>query len=360
MGNLRSKRFLRNLWALSGPGGYRRQEGQIGSKMKLGLCVVGCGAFARTFAQAMQSARDEIELFFASRDAARARVYAATFEGCGSFGSYAAAAADPRVEALYICTPHHVHGEQVALAAQAGKHILVEKPIARTLAEARAMLAVAQAAGVTLMVAENYRFMAAARQCKALVEAGAVGTLRMVQLQEEAPFRPAQWRTCRDLNGGGVFIDGGIHKVDILLYLAGKPARLYAAPLPPGLPGLEAEDGVVVTTHSASGVVGLINHSWTNVRKPPSPWVSVSGTLGRIYFEVGAPWLKLDDSSAERVWQFADDYYGLVPMVQEFRDSIREEREPEMSGAAGLEDLAVVLKVYESMEQGVAVLLPPA
>jgi predicted dehydrogenase len=328
--------------------------------MKLGLCVVGCGEFARTFAQAMQSLRDEIELFFASRDVERARAYAETFWGSGVFSSYEAAAADPRVEALYLCTPHHLHREHVAMAAQAGKHILVEKPIARTLAEAQAMIAVAQEAGVTLMVAENYRFMSAVRQCKELVDRGAVGDLRMIQLQEEAPFRPAQWRNRRDLNGGGVFIDGGIHKVDILLYLAGRPRCIYAAPLPPGLPGLEAEDGVVVTTCSASGVVGLINHSWTNAHKPPPPWVSVSGTMGRIYFEVGAPWLKLDDSSAEHVWQLADDCYGLVPMVQEFRNSIREEREPEMSGAAGLDDLAVVLKVYESMEKGVSVMLPPS
>ena len=328
--------------------------------MKLGLCVVGCGAFARTFAQAMQSTRDEVELFFASRDVERARIYAATFGGRGVFGSYEAAAADPRVEALYLCTPHHLHRAHGTMAAQAGKHILVEKPIARTLAEAQGLIAVAQEAGVTLMVAENYRFMAAVRQCKALVESGAVGDLRMVQLQEEAPFCPAQWRTCRDLNGGGVFIDGGIHKVDILLYLVGKPERLYAVPLPPGLPGLEAEDGVVVTTRSASGVVGLIHHAWTNARHPPSPWVSVSGTRGRISFEVGASWLKLATSSAERVWQFADDGDGLVPMVQEFRASIREARAPEMSGAAGLDDLAVVLKVYESMEKGGAVMLPPS
>src|SRR5437016_1589649 len=111
----------------------------------------------------------------------------------------------------------------------------------------------------------------------------------MVQFQEEAPFRPTGWRNRRALNGGGVFIDGGIHKVDLLLYLAGMPARLYAVPLPPGLPGLEAEDGVVVTTRSAQGVVGLMTHAWTNARHPPAPWVAVSGTRGRIAFEVGAP-----------------------------------------------------------------------
>ena len=112
--------------------------------------------------------RDDLDLFFASRDGARARAYAARFQGCGAFGSYAAAAADPRVEAMYLCTPHHLHQAHVALAAQAGKHILVEKPLARTLAEGRAMIAAAQRAGVTLMVAENARFMAAVRQCNTI------------------------------------------------------------------------------------------------------------------------------------------------------------------------------------------------
>src|SRR5262249_60837193 len=96
--------------------------------MTLGLCVVGCGAFARTFAQAMQSIRDEIALFFASRDGARARAYAATFGGRGSFGSYAAAAADPREEALYLCTPHQLHREHGALAAEGGNNNVGEKP----------------------------------------------------------------------------------------------------------------------------------------------------------------------------------------------------------------------------------------
>jgi hypothetical protein len=109
--------------------------------MKLALCIVGCGQFARTFVQGLQPVRVDLDLFFASRDEARARAYAALFQGCGAFGSYEAAAADPRMEAMYLCTPHHLHQAHVALAAQAGKHILVEKPIARTLAEGRAMLA---------------------------------------------------------------------------------------------------------------------------------------------------------------------------------------------------------------------------
>ncbi len=322
--------------------------------MKLALCIVGCGQFARTFVQGLQPMRDDLDLFFASRDGARARAYAALFQGCGAFGSYEAAAADPRVEAMYLCTPHHLHQAHVALAAQAGKHILVEKPLARTLAEGRAMITVSQQAGVTLMVAENARFMAAVRQCQALIAQGSVGDLRVVQLHEETPFQPGHWRSRRALNGGGVFIDSGIHKVHLLRYFAGEPVQLYAAALPQALVQHEGEDGMVVMTRGASGVVGVIHHAWTSAQRPSPPWVLVSGTRGRITFEMGALWLRLEQGSTTRTWQCAGDASGLIPMVQAFRDSVRTGQEPEMSGAEGLRDLAVVLKAYESKAQGVS------
>ena len=72
-----------------------------------------------------------------------------------------------------------------------------------------------------------------------------------------------------DLNGGGVLIDGGIHKLSAVAYLVGQPTEVYAREVLPGQPGLEAEDGVVVITRDAGGVVGMINHSWSVV--PPQP-----------------------------------------------------------------------------------------
>jgi glucose-fructose oxidoreductase len=175
-----------------------------------------------------------------------------------------------------------------------------------------------------------------------------------VQLHEETPFQPGQWRSRRALNGGGVLIDSGIHKVHLLRYFAGEPAHLYAAALPQALTQHEGEDGVVVMTRGASGVVGVIHHAWTSAQRPAPPWIAVSGTRGRITFEMGAPWLRLEQGSAEQTWHYADDAKGLIPMVQAFRDSIRTGQAPEMSGAEGLRDLEVVLKVYASMAQGVS------
>lgn len=325
--------------------------------MKLALCVVGCGDFARTFAKAIDPIRSEVDLYFASRRAQKAEEYAREFDGTDAFGSYRSAAADPRVAALYLCTPHHLHMEHTLIAARAGKHILVEKPMARSLSESREMLTQARRAGVTLMVAENYRYMSAVRRSKNLISDGAIGNLRMIQLQEEAYFQPESWRDNPEENGGGVLIDGGIHKADILIYLGGMPEQIFASSLPRALPGVGGEDGAVVMTRTREGVVGLINHSWTAAKNPSPPWVSISGTEGQIEFELGAPRLKLSNRDGEQTLRFENDHQGIVPMVREFRDCIQEQREPITSGAAGIGALTLVLKAYESMNRGEAVVI---
>jgi len=324
----------------------------------LGLCIVGCGSFARTFAQGIAPLRDRVNLFFASRDLLRAQEYSDEFSGAGAFGSYETAAAAPQVEAMYLCTPHYLHLEHVRLAAGAGKHILVEKPIARTLVEGSQIIDAAQQAGVTLMVAENYRFMAPVQECRRLVESGAIGDVRLIQLQEESPFRPAGWRNLQDLNGGGVLIDGGIHKIHFLRYLAGEPCSIYAAALPKALNDLEGEDGVVLIVRWDSGAVGLINHSWVASSQPSPPLVSVSGTKGQLTFAAGEAWLRVEIGDSAETKSLPPDNSGLTAMVQEFINSILEKREPATSGTEGLKDLALVLKTYESIDLSTQVPVP--
>ncbi|MBI4011783.1 MAG: Gfo/Idh/MocA family oxidoreductase, partial [Candidatus Rokubacteria bacterium] len=87
----------------------------------LGLCIVGCGRFAGLHARAAQALGGRVALFFASRDPGLAEAYRRRFRGAAAFGSYEAAAADPRVGALVFCTPHHLHRENVRLAAAHGK-----------------------------------------------------------------------------------------------------------------------------------------------------------------------------------------------------------------------------------------------
>ncbi|MEC9272476.1 MAG: Gfo/Idh/MocA family oxidoreductase [Chloroflexota bacterium] len=320
--------------------------------MNFRLCVIGCGGFARIFAESLAPARDSVDLYFASRDHGRAEAYSAAFGGLGSFGSYEDAAADPDIDALYICTPHDLHLEHALLAAAVNKHILLEKPIARTIDEARSIISAAEGAGVKLMVAENYRFLAPVLEAKKLIASGIVGRVRLIQLQEEFPFDPGSWRNDQERNGGGVLIDGGIHKASVLAYLSGRPNQVYAVPVPSGNPGINAEDGIILTTRSSEGVVGIINHTWSVGKPTERPWVSVTGTAANLRFEMGRPWLIIDYGDSQETRTFDDDHRGIIGMVLEFRRSILEGTEPAMTGEEGLKDLALVLKAYESAESG--------
>ena len=323
--------------------------------MKFGLCVIGCGAFARTFAAAVQGELEHMDLYFASREADRAAAFAAEFHGADSFGSYESAVTDGRVDAVYVCTPHHLHLEHARLAAGAGKHILLEKPLARTAQEAQAIIDVATGAGITLMVAENYRFMPPVIAAKDMVERGDLGTLRLAQLQEDFPFKPVEWRNDSELNGGGVLIDGGIHKASLLAYLAGNPSQVYAAEVPSAQPGLAAEDGVVAMLRYANGLVGVINHSWSAGPHAPRPWVTLSGSEASAVFELGGDWIDTIDATGRHMRPLDNDRAGLAGMVREFRRSIQEGRPPAMTGEEGARDVALVEACYQSMRTGAPV-----
>src|ERR1051326_8335391 len=121
------------------------------------LVVIGCGWIARRHAAAAR--RLGMPLIFASRDLDRARRYARLFGGIAAYGRYAEALADRRAAAAIICTPHDRHLADAREAFAAGRHVLVEKPLARTLDEADALIEAARAAGRVLMVAEQFHFM---------------------------------------------------------------------------------------------------------------------------------------------------------------------------------------------------------
>ena len=326
--------------------------------MKFGLCVIGCGSFARTFARAIQGELGDIELYFASRDPARAARFASEFAGSGSFGAYETAVADARVDAVYICTPHHLHLEHARLAAAAGKHILLEKPLARTAAESQAIINSAADAGATLMVAENYRFMPPVLAAREMIDRGDLGALRLVQLQEDFPFQPSEWRNEANLNGGGVLIDGGIHKASLLAYLAGNPSEVYATEVPSAQPSLAAEDGVVAMLRYPGGLVGVINHTWSAGPHNPRPWVTVSGSAASIALELGGDWIDTIDASGRRRQQLGNDRSGLAGMVGEFRSCVQGGRVPAMTGGEGMRDVALVEACYSSMRSGAPVPFP--
>jgi predicted dehydrogenase len=169
--------------------------------------------------------------------------------------------------------PNDVHADPCIMAAQAGKHILCEKPLARTAEEARKMLDAVNKAGVKAMVAFNYRFVPAVRQIKYLIDSGALGTIyhwRAVYLQEWLlPHygTPKNWRLDRKVAGSGALGDLGVHIIDLAHYLVGGIKSLSAMtktfigerPLPddPGRTGrVDVDDAFVALCEFENGALG--------------------------------------------------------------------------------------------------------
>jgi phthalate 4,5-cis-dihydrodiol dehydrogenase len=140
-----------------------------------------------------------------------------------SYDSVEALCGDESVEALYIASPHQFHVAHVRLAAAHGKHVLVEKPMALTIADCQAMIAAARAGGVHLLVGHSHSFDAPYLKAAELIRSGRFGSARMITASNHTDFlyRPRRPARCRAPPGGGVVFSQGAHQVDIVRLLGG-------------------------------------------------------------------------------------------------------------------------------------------
>ncbi len=178
---------------------------------KVNLCILGCGSVARLHSRVARTLRRHVNLFFASRSRARAEEYNRKFGGAGAFGSYEEACGHDGVNAVFICTPHAHHADNVGLATAGKKAVLIEKPVARNLRELSAIESAVADAGVTAMVAENYHFKPLVRVLKQHVERGDIGHPMFVELNRTGRSRAKGWRADAEMMGGGALLEGGVH-----------------------------------------------------------------------------------------------------------------------------------------------------
>src|SRR5262245_50782454 len=205
--------------------------------------LVGCGKVGHIHAAALAGLA-EAEFVAAcdtSRD--RAEAFAAKY-GARPFTDVAEMLRAARPEAVVIGTPHPLHAGPAVLAAEAGAHVLVEKPLAASLADCDAMLAAARQSGVTLGVVSQRRFYEPVRRMKDAIDAGKLGTpalgvFLMYSWREPAYYRSDPWRGRWDTEGGGVLVNQSPHQLDLLLWLMGPAAEVGGAWANLNHPGVE-------------------------------------------------------------------------------------------------------------------------
>lgn len=191
--------------------------------------------------------------------------------------------ADPRVQAVIIASPVRFHAEQVIRAAQAGKHVLCEKPMAPTVDDCDRMIAACEQAGVTLMVALVKRFERSMLYVKELIETGQLGNVFQVTCEWGWPqYFLAGWRDTL-INGGGLFLDHGAHSVDLCRWWLGEIASV-SGEIAILLDGREVEDQALVVYRHMGGAISFQQHS-RMTHKPLRERYTLDGTLGTLEVE---------------------------------------------------------------------------
>lgn len=282
------------------------------------------------------------------RDQARADAIAAEFGAAAAYDSVERLLADDGVEAVYVATPPQVHEEQVIAAAEAGKHILLEKPMALDLAACDRMLAATAAAGVALAVCFPLRHTGVVREMKRRISAGELGTLTYLRLQlaKWYPLDEAAWRADPVQSGGGVLMDLGSHLFDLAAYLGGPPGEVTALTARRGF-DLAVEDTAVALLRLASGAVAVIETSFAAADSPNA--IEVYGTEGALL--AGSPrneprirWLRRDGE--EEISVTSPNVYEAE--VVDFGRALRADRPAATSGLDGRVNVGCLTAAYQA------------
>lgn len=228
----------------------------------LRLGVIGLGrAFTLMLPTLTRDPRVALVAASDPRSDARAR-FTSDF-GAATYGTIEALCADPNVQAVYVASPHGFHTEHVRLAANAGKHILVEKPMALTLADGQAMIEAARAGGVHLLVGHSHSFDAPYLRARHLIAGGDFGAVRMISALNFTDFlyRPRRPEELDTAAGGGVVFSQAAHQIDVVRLLAGSPATTVRAVTGSWDPARPTEGAYMALLTFQDGAVASLTYS---------------------------------------------------------------------------------------------------
>jgi predicted dehydrogenase len=278
--------------------------------------IIGPGTIAQKFAAALPLAGNAVLEVVASREAARAKDFAARFHANRWYDSYEKLAEDPSVDAVYIATPHAFHAELALLCLRQGKAVLCEKPIALYQNQAAEMVAAARVHQCFLMEAMWTRFLPVMKKTLELIGEGRIGTVKYVRADFgfAAPFNPES-RLYNPQLGGGSLLDVGIYPLFLCLLLLGEPDSIRAC-------GQLAETGVDESCHAilhyARGCFGMIS---SGITCNTSATAEIAGTEGMI--RIPTSWYKSDRLTLQRPGE-EPQIFTLDPVVNGFEYEARE------------------------------------
>jgi predicted dehydrogenase len=263
----------------------------------------------------------------------------------------------PDIDAISICTPTPTHAELAIAAMRAGKHVLCEKPIARTIAQAEAMIATAEETGVKLMIGHVVRYEQDHVRAHDVVRRGDIGDLRMITQSITGPF--PDWSAhgwfADEAQSGGPVLDLAIHSFDFFNWLfQSKPVRVAAAGVQRKIP---VHGYATITIRYENDNIAVAEVSWIHPRNQGLLVRNeLAGTKGRIAWDYDgiAPLKVIKEDDTQRHHLVPG---GWIPQIAGFLRCIREDAPPPVTGQEALSALRVALAALESLNTGRAVTL---
>jgi predicted dehydrogenase len=330
------------------------------------VAAIGLGRWAQVIANgAKRSPLLELAACFA-RDQRKGAAFAQQY-GYLQADSLPALLADRSIEGVMVTTPNDAHAEVIVQAAQAGKHIFVEKPIANTLEDAATIVETCSRNGVRLAVGHSARRLGAVRMIGQMARDGTLGEISLVEANfsndRGLELTPDRWRWFKDRSPGGPLIQLAVHHIDTLQSLFG-PIETVSATLRRLYTRAEVDDVAVLSCSFESGPLAYIGTSWSTAG---AYRINVHGTRGAAYYDVDfSHWHSAEtDAHSTLLFQARDSserkpvQFQVVDMYREeledWAHSARTGRDPEVSGAEAVSALAVVRSALEAAESGLAV-----
>ncbi|HEY3514265.1 Gfo/Idh/MocA family oxidoreductase [Kribbella sp. NPDC051137] len=327
------------------------------------FAVIGAGAIGTVHARLIDALGDEAELVaVVDQNLERGGKLAEQY-GARAYATPAEAYATEELDAVGICLPSALHADVAIEALEAGKHAIVEKPVDITLEAADRLIAAQRATGLTVSVISQRRFQPPVAQIRAAIDGGALGRVTS-GIAESAFFRPQSyydgddWRGTLAVDGGGALMNQGIHALDLLVWMLGRPVRVSAQTGRLAHEGIEVEDLAGASIVFESGAIGLMLASTAAYPGRPVR-LTIHGDEGTAVLDDDALayFASANGEPPSALAPAGPDGWGATELahLEQYRDfvaAVREGRPPAVTLEAGRRSLATVLAVYESARTG--------
>ena len=310
--------------------------------------VLGCGDIVqKRVAGAMQLDSRSQLVAACRRTSKKLKEFCDRFDVPHAFNNSADLIESNEIDAVYVATPVFLHRQNVLDAAAAGKHVLVEKPMALDTIECDEMVSACDAAGVTLSVAYYRRFYPIVRRMKELIASGEIGKPVSVAATAGNPtqFEKDNWRVVRSKGGGGPLMDIGSHRIDLFLDLFG-PVDHVKSCVESITSDYESEDSAAVVMRFGAGNIGILETYFG--ASDVSDRFHITCTNGSVFTDPlnGGELLILHNSSVKLEKHPPHDNLH-APLIADFTDAIANGRRPTVTGEQGAEVNRVIDLAYK-------------